>query len=153
MIEMNKNGYWPSTPNTNLLYGLSEACDMLLAEGLDTVFARHQLWAAGVRAAVTAWGLPIQCADPAVYSPILTGVMTPVGVEVGQSQRPHVPHWPPRRQQRPDPDRHRGRLRNGPEALGRGAARQRCASHHGPFFKPLIDRRPLFFVCIPRVHF
>jgi len=81
MIEMNKNGYWPSTPNTNLLYGLSEACDMLLAEGLDKVFARHQRWAAGVRAAVNAWGLPIQCADPAVYSPILTGVMTPEGVD------------------------------------------------------------------------
>ena len=81
MMEMNKNGYWPSTPNTNLLYGLSEACDMLLAEGLDQVFARHQRWAAGVRAAVNAWGLPIQCADPAVYSPILTGVMTPEGVD------------------------------------------------------------------------
>lgn len=81
MIEMNKNGYWPSTPNTNLIYGLSEACDMLLAEGLDKVFARHQRWAAGVRAAVNAWGLPIQCADPAVYSPILTGVMTPEGVD------------------------------------------------------------------------
>jgi alanine-glyoxylate transaminase/serine-glyoxylate transaminase/serine-pyruvate transaminase len=81
MIEMNKNGYWPSTPNTNLLYGLSEACDMLLAEGLDKVFARHQRWAAGVRAAVNAWGLPIQCADPAVYSPILTGVMTPEGID------------------------------------------------------------------------
>lgn len=81
MIEMNKNGYWPSTPNTNLLYGLSEACDMLLAEGLDAVFARHQRWAAGVRAAVNAWGLPIQCADPAVYSPVLTGVMTPEGVD------------------------------------------------------------------------
>ncbi|MBX3610978.1 MAG: aminotransferase class V-fold PLP-dependent enzyme [Hydrogenophaga sp.] len=81
MLEMNKNGYWPSTPNTNLLYGLSEACDMLLADGLDRVFARHQRWAAGVRAAVTAWGLPIQCADPAVYSPILTGVMTPEGVD------------------------------------------------------------------------
>jgi alanine-glyoxylate transaminase/serine-glyoxylate transaminase/serine-pyruvate transaminase len=81
MIEMNKNGYWPSTPNTNLLYGLSEACDMLLAEGLDQVFARHQRWAAGVRAAVNAWGLPIQCADPAVYSPILTGVMTPEGID------------------------------------------------------------------------
>ncbi len=81
MIEMNKNGYWPSTPNTNLLYGLSEACDMLLAEGLDQVFARHQRWAAGVRAAVNAWGLPIQCANPAVYSPILTGVMTPEGVD------------------------------------------------------------------------
>lgn len=81
MIEMNKNGYWPSTPNTNLLYGLSEACDMLLAEGLDAVFVRHQRWAAGVRAAVNAWGLPIQCADPAVYSPVLTGVMTPEGVD------------------------------------------------------------------------
>ena len=81
MIEMNKTGYWPSTPNTNLLYGLSEACDMLLADGLERVFARHQRWAAGVRAAVQAWGLPIQCADPSVYSPILTGVMTPEGVD------------------------------------------------------------------------
>jgi len=81
MIEMNRTGYWPSTPNTNLLYGLSEACDMLLAQGLDTVFARHLRWGAGVRSAVTAWGLEIQCADPAVYSPILTGVMTPEGVD------------------------------------------------------------------------
>ena len=28
-----------------------------------------------------AWGLPIQCADPAVYSPVLTGVITPAGVD------------------------------------------------------------------------
>ena len=81
IIEMNKTGYWPSTPNTNLLYALSEACDMLLEHGLDTVFARHLRWAAGVRAAVDAWGLPIQCADPAVYSPVLTGVMMPAGVD------------------------------------------------------------------------
>ena len=81
IIEMNKTGYWPSTPNTNLLYALSEACDMLLEHGLESVFARHQRWAAGVRAAVNAWGLQIQCADAAVYSPILTGVMTPDGVD------------------------------------------------------------------------
>jgi alanine-glyoxylate transaminase / serine-glyoxylate transaminase / serine-pyruvate transaminase len=81
MIEANKAGYWPSTPNTNLLYALSEACDMLLAEGLDAVFARHQRWAAGVRTAVNAWGLQIQCADSALYSPVLTGVMTPEGVD------------------------------------------------------------------------
>ena len=81
IIEMNKTGYWPSTPNTNLLYALSEACDMLLAYGLDAVFARHQRWAAGVRGAVQAWGLQIQCADPAVYSPVLTGVMTPEGID------------------------------------------------------------------------
>ena len=81
MLEINKTGYFPYTPSTNLLYALSEACDMILGQGLPTVFARHQRWAAGVRAGVQAWGLPIQCEDPAVYSPVLTGVMTPEGVD------------------------------------------------------------------------
>jgi alanine-glyoxylate transaminase / serine-glyoxylate transaminase / serine-pyruvate transaminase len=81
IVEMNTSGYWPYTPSTNLLYGLAEALDMLLGEGLPQVFARHQRWAAGVRSAVQAWGLPIQCADPAVYSPVLTGVITPPGVD------------------------------------------------------------------------
>ena len=81
IIEMNQGGYWPYTPNTNLLYGLSEACDMLLGQGLDAVFARHQRWGEGVRAAVRAWGLEIQCADPTVYSPVLTGVIMPEGVD------------------------------------------------------------------------
>jgi alanine-glyoxylate transaminase/serine-glyoxylate transaminase/serine-pyruvate transaminase len=81
IVEMNKGGYWPYTPNTNLLYGLSEALEMILEQGLPSVFARHQRWAEGVRAAVRAWGLPIQCADPDVYSPVLTGVVTPAGVD------------------------------------------------------------------------
>jgi alanine-glyoxylate transaminase/serine-glyoxylate transaminase/serine-pyruvate transaminase len=81
IVEMNKAGYWPYTPNTNLLYGLSEALDMILSEGLDNVFARHQRLAAACRAAVDTWGLEIQCADPAVYSPVLTGVMTPAGFD------------------------------------------------------------------------
>ena len=81
IIEANKTGYWHSTPNTNLLYALSEAGDMLLEHGLDAVFARHLRWAEGVRSAVKAWGLQIQCADAAVYSPVLTGVMTPQGID------------------------------------------------------------------------
>ncbi len=81
IIEMNKTGYFPYTPSTNLLYGLNEACDMLLAQGLEAVFARHQRWGEGVRAAVRAWGLEIQCADPTVYSPVLTGVLMPLGVD------------------------------------------------------------------------
>ena len=81
MLEMGRDGYFPYTPSTNWLYGLAEAIDMLQAEGLPRVFARHQRWAAGVRAAVQAWGLPIQCADPAVFSPVLTGVITPPGVD------------------------------------------------------------------------
>jgi len=81
IIKMNRTGYWPYTPSTNLLYGLNEALEMILGEGLDNVFARHKRLAAACRAAVTAWGLEIQCADPAVFSPVLTGVMVPEGVD------------------------------------------------------------------------
>lgn len=81
IIAMNQTGYWPYTPNTNLLYALNEALDMILGEGLPAVFSRHQRLGAACRAAVGAWGLDILCADPAVYSPVLTGVVLPQGVD------------------------------------------------------------------------
>ncbi|MCQ4269679.1 aminotransferase class V-fold PLP-dependent enzyme [Pseudomonas kuykendallii] len=87
IVEMNKTGYWPYTPSTNLLYGLSEALDMILGEGLDNVFIRHNRLAEACRIAVRAWGLEIQCADPAVYSPVLTGVMTPEGIDADQLRK------------------------------------------------------------------
>lgn len=87
IIAMNQAGYWPYTPSTNLLYGLSEALDMILEEGLDNVFARHQRLAEACRRAVRAWGLEIQCADPAVYSPVLTGVMLPDGIDADAVRR------------------------------------------------------------------
>lgn len=79
MIASNKTGYFPYTPSTNLLYGLHEALDMLFAEGLETVFARHKRHAEATRRAVRAWGLEILCADPERYSPALTAVMMPDG--------------------------------------------------------------------------
>jgi alanine-glyoxylate transaminase / serine-glyoxylate transaminase / serine-pyruvate transaminase len=84
IVEMNKGGYWPYTPNTNLLYGLAEACDMLLdpaSGGLEGTFARHRRWGEGVRAAVKAWGLETQCIEAASHSPVLTGVVMPEGVD------------------------------------------------------------------------
>jgi alanine-glyoxylate transaminase/serine-glyoxylate transaminase/serine-pyruvate transaminase len=77
ILEANKNGFWPYTPATNLLYGLSEACDMLLEEGLQNVFARHQRHAAATRAAVEAWGTEVLCQNPAEYSGVLTAVVMP----------------------------------------------------------------------------
>ncbi|MNV69334.1 Soluble hydrogenase 42 kDa subunit [compost metagenome] len=79
IIEANKNGFWPYTPATNLLYGLSEACDMLQEEGLQNVFARHRRHAEATRACVNAWGLEILCQNPAEYSPALTAVVMPDG--------------------------------------------------------------------------
>ena len=79
MLAANKDGFFPYTPATNLLYGLAEAIDMLHEEGLDRVFARHDRHAEGVRRAVKAWGLEILCKDPKYYSPVLTGVVVPEG--------------------------------------------------------------------------
>ncbi len=78
-VAANETGGFPYTPATNLLYGLSEACDMLAEEGLERVFARHRRLGAAAVAAVEAWGLDIQCADPAERFPGLTGVVMPEG--------------------------------------------------------------------------
>jgi alanine-glyoxylate transaminase/serine-glyoxylate transaminase/serine-pyruvate transaminase len=79
MLKPNAGGFFPYTPATNLLFGLQEAIGMLLAEGLDQVFARHQKLAAATRAAVRAWGLEVLCQEPSEYSPVLTAVMMPPG--------------------------------------------------------------------------
>ena len=93
IVEMNRNGYWPYTPSTNLLYGLAEAIDMILDEGLDNVFARHRRLAAACRAAVRAWGLPIQCVEEACHSPVLTGVMTPEGIDADRVRQLIYEHF------------------------------------------------------------
>lgn len=80
MLAPNERGYFPYTPATNLLYGLDEATDMLLEEGLEHVFARHGRMAEGVRRAVRAWGLEV-VADPRAQSPVLTTVRLPDGVD------------------------------------------------------------------------
>jgi alanine-glyoxylate transaminase / serine-glyoxylate transaminase / serine-pyruvate transaminase len=79
MLNMNKQGFFPYTPATNMLYGLREAIDMLHEEGLDNVFARHDRFAEATRRAVRAWGLEILCRDPKYYSPTITAVLLPDG--------------------------------------------------------------------------
>ncbi|HEU0204872.1 MAG TPA: aminotransferase class V-fold PLP-dependent enzyme [Burkholderiaceae bacterium] len=77
MLAANEKGFFPYTPATNLLYGLSEALDMLFEEGLENVFARHARHAAATRCAVDAWGLEILCENAAERSNTLTAVVMP----------------------------------------------------------------------------
>jgi alanine-glyoxylate transaminase / serine-glyoxylate transaminase / serine-pyruvate transaminase len=77
MLAANKGGFFPSTPSTNLLYGLREALRLLAEEGLDTIFARHTRHGEATRRAVRAWGLEILCLNPEEYSPVLTAVVMP----------------------------------------------------------------------------
>jgi len=80
MLGPNKNGFFPYTPATNLLYGLRESLHMLIEEeGLANVFARHDRHAEATRRAVRAWGLEILCLNPAEYSSSLTAVLMPPG--------------------------------------------------------------------------
>ena len=79
MLKANKNGFFPYTPATNLLFGLREAIAMLKEEGLENVFARHLRHAAATRRAAQAWGLEVLCINPNEYSPSLTALMMPPG--------------------------------------------------------------------------
>ena len=78
-IQSNKQGSFPYTPATNLLYGLKEAIDMLHEEGLENVFKRHDRHAQATRVAVQAWGLEVLCQEEKDYSSVLTAVKLPEG--------------------------------------------------------------------------
>ncbi len=77
MVRTNKDGYFPYTPATTLLHGLRASLDMLLAEGLDNVFARHHRLAESVRRGVVAWGLSLCAKEPKWYSDTVSAVSVP----------------------------------------------------------------------------
>jgi len=75
---------YPYTPAVGLLNGLKLASEMLLEEGLETVFARHTRIATGVRAAVDAWGLQLCAARPALWSDTVSAIRTPEGFDAAR---------------------------------------------------------------------
>jgi alanine-glyoxylate transaminase / serine-glyoxylate transaminase / serine-pyruvate transaminase len=77
MITINKTGYFPYTPSTNVLQGLKVALEMLNDEGLENVFTRHDRAAEATRRAVKHWGLETVCKQPSDYSSALTAVYVP----------------------------------------------------------------------------
>ncbi|MEA2227743.1 MAG: alanine-glyoxylate transaminase / serine-glyoxylate transaminase / serine-pyruvate transaminase [Solirubrobacteraceae bacterium] len=87
VIESNRQGAFPYTPPTNLLLALREALDMLFAEGLANVFARHARHAAATRQAVRAWGLEVLCLDEREHSASLTAVLVPDGHDADEVRR------------------------------------------------------------------
>jgi alanine-glyoxylate transaminase/serine-glyoxylate transaminase/serine-pyruvate transaminase len=72
---------FPYTPPVGLMNGLKLSCEMLLGEGLENVFARHHRIAAGVRAAVGAWGMELCAVGPEVQSDTVSAIRTPEGFD------------------------------------------------------------------------
>ncbi len=111
MFPLNKQGFFPYTPPTNLLFGLQESLQMLEEEGLTNVFARHNRHAEATRRAVRAWGLELLCQAPEEYSSSLTAVLLPeadalrkvilenfnmsLGNGLGEGGGQGIPHRPP----------------------------------------------------------
>ena len=87
MLQPNREGFFPYTPATNLLFGLRESISMLLEEGLDQVFARHTRLAEATRRAVAAWGLELLCLEPLNYSDALTAVRMPSGFDADEFRK------------------------------------------------------------------
>ncbi len=87
MLANGKNGFFPYTPATNLLYGLREAITMLEEEGLENVFARHARHAEATRRAVRAWGLEVLALDPRETSNSLTAVLIPAGQDADRVRK------------------------------------------------------------------
>lgn len=77
------NGF-PYTPPVGLINGLKVATEMLLAEGLEMVFARHNRIAEGVRRAVAAWGLKLCAVRPELYSDSVSAIRVPDGFDANK---------------------------------------------------------------------
>jgi alanine-glyoxylate transaminase / serine-glyoxylate transaminase / serine-pyruvate transaminase len=93
MIAVNKTGFFPYTPATQILHGLAVSIEMLHEEGLDNLFARHHRMAEATRRAAKAWGFDIVCRDPKYYSPSLTAILLPDGHDADAFRATALEHF------------------------------------------------------------
>ena len=75
-----EKGQTPYTPPVSLYFGLDVALQMMLDEGREAIFARHQRVAALTRVRAAALGLEL-FADPAYASNTVTALKVPAGIE------------------------------------------------------------------------
>ena len=81
MLKMNKNGYWPYTPPTQLFHGLRASLNIIEAEGLENIVTRHTRLAQGVRHAIAAWGLDLVAEHQSLYSDTVSAIRVPNSVD------------------------------------------------------------------------
>jgi len=75
-----ENAYFPYTPYWQGLAALNTSAEMLLREGLENVFARHEATASYCRDRIQRMGLELFPAPGAINSPTVTAVKVPEGI-------------------------------------------------------------------------
>lgn len=71
---------FPYTPSTTLLFGLKESIDMILEEGLENVWARHELMTRAIRNSANAMGLKLLTRDGEASNTV-TAIVLPEGIK------------------------------------------------------------------------
>jgi aspartate aminotransferase-like enzyme len=74
------DAYFPYTPNWHAIAGLHTACGLLLDEGLEAAFIRHEKAAVYCQQRVLAMGLSLFPRDQATSAPTVTAVKVPEAV-------------------------------------------------------------------------
>ena len=87
MIKSNKDGFYPYTPPTNLMFGLEQALNLIQSETIEEVYRRHQRHGAATRAAVQAWGLETVCRQTDHHSNVTTALMMPDGINADEIRK------------------------------------------------------------------
>jgi aspartate aminotransferase-like enzyme len=77
--ESHDRGFSPATPALSVMFGLQAACDLIEAEGLEQVWARHARIGALVRRRVVELGLRV-FGDPAHVSDTVTAIELPESI-------------------------------------------------------------------------
>ena len=93
MLTANKDGFFPYTPATNLLYGLAEAIDMLHEEGLDARLCPPRPPCRGRAPRGEGLGPRDPCQDPKYYSSSLTAVLMPEGHDADAFRKAALEHF------------------------------------------------------------
>lgn len=75
-----EKGSTPFTPATSTVVALNAALELILAEGLEHVFARHVALGRACRAGAKAMGLELYSPDDDGAA-VLTGILTPAGID------------------------------------------------------------------------
>lgn len=79
-------GQTPWTPAVSIYFQMDKALDLMFAEGLDNIYARHERLARMTRDGVRAMGLEL-FASEGVESNTVTAIKVPVGIEGGAITR------------------------------------------------------------------
>ena len=88
MQKLNADGYFPYTPPTQLFHGLRAALELIEAEGLENVIARHARLAEGVRRGVGAWfGCSLVAEHEIWHSDTVSAIRVPEGVDAREVLR------------------------------------------------------------------